>query len=137
MLGEDTNTSPESNQQIIFPDSYELLSKPISRIETTPPCANGLSFCEDIDSYPYDQLKTVLQKKPAEKDFFGVDEAPSEIIANRLGGEPDDQPFICAAAETTIFPKVALNKNYKWKYIINQGDSDKYIQGVRIETCIK
>ncbi|KAF2882704.1 hypothetical protein ILUMI_23437 [Ignelater luminosus] len=136
LIDENTNASPETNQQIIFPDSYELLNKPIGRIEKTPPCANGLSFCEDIDSYPYDHLRTVLQKKPAEKTFFGVDEAP-ETIANRFGGEFDDQPFICGSRETTIFPKVAMNKNYKWKYIINQGESDKYIQGIRIETCIK
>lgn len=32
-------------------------------------------------------------------------------------------------------PKMGQNKNNKWKFIINQGEDDGFIQGVQIEVC--
>jgi len=35
--------------------------------------------------------------------------------------------------EQIVFPKVALNKNNEWKYVVNL--EEEYVQGVRVETC--
>lgn len=77
---------------IIFPDSYERTRKkntssvtPLVRLGTTPVCAEDSTFCEDIDTYPYEQVKNALADWEEETmmDVFGADEAPTEIIANR------------------------------------------------------
>lgn len=77
---------------IIFPDSYEQTRKkntsPVTsvvRLGTTPICAEDSTFCEDIDTYPYEQVKNALSDWEEETmpDVFGADEAPTEIIANR------------------------------------------------------
>jgi hypothetical protein len=36
--------------------------------------------------------------------------------------------------EKIVYPKVALNKNNEWKYVVNTGED--YVQGVRVETCV-
>jgi hypothetical protein len=35
--------------------------------------------------------------------------------------------------EKLVYPKLALNKDNDWKYIVNVGE--EYVQGVRVETC--
>ncbi|CAH0552734.1 unnamed protein product [Brassicogethes aeneus] len=121
-----------SDQEVVFPDSYEMIFEPVPRIDGSPKCADGSTFCETFDTYPYYHLKDILKKNEAYKDLFGKDEEPSEIT-NRLG--EDEDMFVCRSFERTIYPKVGKNKSNKWKFIINQGDSDGYIQGVRVETC--
>ncbi|CAG9818071.1 unnamed protein product [Phaedon cochleariae] len=123
-----------SEQDIIFPDSFELIFEPLPKIDGAPKCADDSTFCENIDSYPYHHLKDVLQKNTLYKELFGTDEAPVEI-SNRVGGE--DDRYVCGAFERTIFPQVGMNKDNKWKFIINQGEKDGFVQGIRIETCRK
>lgn len=67
--------------------------------------------------------------------FFGVDEHPLEI-SNRVGDQ-DDDPILCGSTTRTIFPQLGLNKNNKWRYIINQGSNNDFSQGVLTETCIR
>lgn len=73
--------------EIVFPDTFNT-RKPavitVARIGGTPECAEDSTFCEDIDTYPYDQLKDVLPDTIDNSviHFFGTDEAPPEI-ANR------------------------------------------------------
>lgn len=118
---------------IIFPDSYETADfSPVPRISGTPPCADGLTFCENFEGYPYRQVKELLKENPTYKELFGEDEAP-KTITNRLGD--DKEEFVCGSIERTIYPRIGKNKNNKWKYIINQGEEDGFVQGVRIETC--
>ncbi|XP_031352261.1 protein spaetzle-like isoform X2 [Photinus pyralis] len=115
---------------IVFPDSTEDLADIIFPVDVSQ-CGTASTVCEDVTSYPYEHIKFVLNKRNDAKGFFGVDEG---AIEHRIG-EPDDN-FICASLEKTIFPKAGKNKYSKWKYIINQGDNDGYVQGVRIETCV-
>jgi hypothetical protein len=35
--------------------------------------------------------------------------------------------------EQIVYPKVALNKNEEWKYVVNVGE--EHVQGVRVEIC--
>lgn len=49
-------------------------------------------------------------------------------------GEPDER-FLCDSKTITVYPKTAKSKDNKWKYIINQGQQDGYVQGVRVEMC--
>lgn len=119
-------------QEIVFPDDSEEQIDVVSRIDVSPTCTNGLPVCEEVDSYPFNHLKRVLQQNPMLKVLFGQDEVPHEI-ANRIGD--DDERFMCRTMTKTIFPKIGQNKNNKWKFIINQGKDDGFIQGVQIEVC--
>lgn len=123
-----------STQDIIFPDSFENLFDPITRLEAMPQCAEGGLYCEDIPTYPYHQIRDTLRRTTVNNDLFYDDEvdAPKEI-ANRISGP--EEKFICKSIERTIYPKVGMTKNNKWKYIINQ-NQEGYIQGVRVETCL-
>ncbi|ENN81604.1 hypothetical protein YQE_02012, partial [Dendroctonus ponderosae] len=133
-------------QDIVFPDSIADRSDILSRLPP-PKCADGLGFCEDIEGYPYRHIKKILQERPVLKSLFGQDEhthahhilksrrhlqAPPEI-ANRLGDE--DEKFVCRSLKKTIFPKMAETKSNKWKFVINQGDEDGFVQGIQVEIC--
>lgn len=97
----------------------------------SPKCADGKSYCEDIESYPYDFVDNLIQKSNLPTELFFKEEVPNKIVnRNSL-----DESYICASSERTIFPKIAKNKRDEWKYIINQGDKNGYVQGVVVETC--
>ncbi|XP_008201191.2 protein spaetzle [Tribolium castaneum] len=123
------------DQDIIFPDTYQVIFNDVPKIDGPPKCAEGNTFCEDFDSYPYNHVKNVLKRKRVHTDLFGKDELLDErySITNRNG---DFEAFICTSISKTIFPRVGINKNNKWKVIINQ-EEDGYIQGIRTEICRK
>ncbi|KAJ3653874.1 hypothetical protein Zmor_013103 [Zophobas morio] len=125
-----------SDQDIIFPDAYQVIFENVPRINTAPKCAKGKTYCEDFDPYPYNQVKDMLQRKHIRNDLFGKDEPPEDrySITNRNG---DFESFVCTSVQKTVFPRVGKNKNNKWKFIINQEESDGYVQGIRIEVCRK
>lgn len=126
-----------STQDIIFPDSFENLFDPISKVDAMPQCAGGSLFCEDVSTYPYQQIRDTLRRTKVNSDLFFDDEIvlPKEI-ANRISGiGGSEEKFMCKSVEQTIYPKAGMTKNNKWKYIINQ-NQDGYIQGVRVENCL-
>lgn len=124
--------SEQYEQDIVFPDTSEVIFEPIQRIDGAPRCADGKTFCEHLDTYPLYHIQDVLRKNPSlYSSFWGKDEVPLDII-NRVAG--DEERFLCSSIERTIFPNVAKNKNQKWKYVINQPEGN-YRQGIRIETC--
>ncbi|XP_049820214.1 protein spaetzle isoform X2 [Aethina tumida] len=129
-----TNFFGSSEQEVVFPDEYDMTFDPVPKIDGTPKCANGLTFCEEFDAYPYHHVKDILEEEHVHKDLFGKDDVPFEIT-NRIG--EDEDVFVCRASQRTIYPKLGKNKNNKWKFIINQDDTDGYIQGIRVETCVR
>lgn len=118
-------------QEIKFPGSSEVIFTPITPMKEPPKCAADNTFCESIETYPYQHLKELLRKSNVPKALFGVDEASDEVT-NRL--DDPGEKFICDSIERTVFPKVGKTKSNEWKYIVNQGE-EGYIQGVRVETC--
>ncbi|XP_044756806.1 protein spaetzle-like isoform X2 [Coccinella septempunctata] len=132
-----SNTSKEArnrtDQEVVFPEDYDVLFDPIPRINGIPKCSKGDTFCEDFEAYPRHHLRQVLSQKEGLREFFGKDEE-APFIVNRHGGLEESVNYLCPSVERTVFPKVGKNKNNKWKYIINQAE-DGYIQGVRVETC--
>ncbi|KAJ8985647.1 hypothetical protein NQ317_015143 [Molorchus minor] len=122
-----------SEQEIIFPDSYEGLLEPIPKINGIPKCSNGSTFCEDFDLYPYHHFKELLEKQAIDKEFyFGKEDIPADL-EKRIGIE--DDMFLCSGVTREIFPRVAQNKDNEWKLIVNQGGEGGYVQGIRIEMC--
>ncbi|XP_023011587.1 protein spaetzle-like [Leptinotarsa decemlineata] len=118
---------------VLFPESDE--DEPgliLPNIDGTPPCAKGSTFCENFDPYPSEKVKEILEKHKVNKEFFGVDELQDEFGAR---DDPDDK-FVCPSVKSTIYPKVAINRKYKWKYIVNQKEQG-YAQGVQVEICRK
>lgn len=114
----------------MFPDSSEVIFEPILKIDGSPKCADGDTFCEHFDSYPVYHVQEMLERSSIYNSFWGKDEVPVDI-SNRVAGE---ERFLCSSIERTIFPNIAKNKNKKWKYVINQPEGN-YRQGIRVETC--
>lgn len=120
------------DQEIVFPESGEVIFEPLPKIDGAPKCSGGKTFCENFNSYPKYQIQDMLLKNPTMyNSFWGRDEVPIDII-NRVAG--DEERFLCSSIDRTIFPNAGKNKNQKWKYIINQPEGS-YKQGIRIETC--
>lgn len=121
-------------QDIVFPDDIEFV--PLPKIDGVPKCADNMPFCETFDRYPYHHLQEVLNTNNVYKDLFGVDEVPQ--FANRIGDDgvmEEEEMFVCKSVTKTIYPKLGKNKDSQWKYIINQGKDERFIQGVRVEMC--
>ncbi|XP_071455593.1 uncharacterized protein [Hetaerina americana] len=99
-----------------------------------PNCAKGSTFCESTDNYPSEYLKTVLKNEgEGLKEFFGNDLLLNDTtIAQRI--DSIDENPLCQSVEQVVYPKMAQNKEDKWLYVVNQ---DQYIQGVRVEKCLK
>lgn len=124
--------SDTSTGDIVFPDESEENTFPEVNLNTPPNCAKGSTFCEDFDSYPYDELQSLLRRSVDPKIFFG-DEDGADELNNRIG-EPEEH-FVCAAVDKTIYPRVGKTRNNEWKVIVNQRDQEGYIQGIRVEIC--
>lgn len=93
---------------------------------------DNVTFIENVSDYPEKMLKEILRKEgKIHKDIFGKDSVFKEdTIIPRL--QPEETK-LCPSMEKLVYPKLALNKDDDWKYIVNVGD--EYVQGVRIETC--
>ncbi|KAJ8985648.1 hypothetical protein NQ317_015144, partial [Molorchus minor] len=123
---------PFEQLDILFPEEMDEVV-PVPRIHGTPRCAEGSTFCENFESYPYRHLKHLLDRNAVDKKlYFGKDESPAEFNS-RTDDEGDD--FLCSGMTREIFPKLAQNKNDEWRIIVNQGKRDGYVQGLRIELC--
>ncbi|KAK3914915.1 Protein spaetzle [Frankliniella fusca] len=126
--GEDTN--------IVFPTPPPpaQVEGPSGAGETKfdpPPCARGSTFCTDIDNYPENYLQSMLRSALVPyKEYFGKDEIPIGNISQRI--DSNEGTPLCPYQEQVVYPKVAKNKEDKWRYIVNQ---DNYVQGVRVEYC--
>ncbi|RZF41597.1 hypothetical protein LSTR_LSTR000311 [Laodelphax striatellus] len=144
------NNRTAVSDEIIFPDQIHLLNGKIKNRgsgnkdsqsifaianNTTPSCVtDGSTFCEQPDEYPEKIIADVVQKKRSQfQTFFGDD-----VVANELFNRIDDnlrQTSLCVSREQVIFPKLAMNKDDVWKYIVNVNAT--YRQGIRVEQCAK
>lgn len=131
VIGSASEQEHSEHQDFLFPDSQEL-TEPSS-------CTTGKPFCETLENYPYDHLKNVLRHTPALDMFFGQDETPPDFT-NRVADTGEQEKFVCNARTKVVFPQSGKNSKNKWKYIVNQksaDDDDGYVQGVRIEECVR
>ncbi|XP_063217512.1 protein spaetzle isoform X3 [Bacillus rossius redtenbacheri] len=120
------NQTPTGSEEgIVFPDQklvVPLLGK------DDPDCAKGLTYCENVNGYPNDQIVQLISKETSMyKSLFGTDVWMPEI-ANRIS--PDEE--LCKYNEQIVFPKVGKNKDEKWTWIAN---TPEFKQGVRVEEC--
>ncbi|XP_022203628.2 neurotrophin 1 isoform X2 [Nilaparvata lugens] len=140
------------SDEIVFPDQLHMLNGKVKNRgstnkdnqaifslpnNTTPKCVDptsGSTFCEQIDEYPDSIIADVVQKRRTQfQTFFGDD-----VVTNELFNRIDDnlrQMSLCVSREQVIFPKLALNKDDIWKYIVNVNET--YRQGIRVEQCSK
>ncbi|KAK4880928.1 hypothetical protein RN001_004247 [Aquatica leii] len=116
--------SPPFSTKVIFPDTQSQ-----RRSFVAPTCSHPY-FCEDVSSYPYEHVRSILNEHKELDIFFNVDEEP---IENRIFSREDN--FLCPSIQRMIFPQLLLNKDNQWKYVVNQGS--EYRQGIRIETCLQ
>lgn len=117
---------------MVFPEDSidEQPYQAIGKLKEPPKCAHGSTFCEELDDYPYQYVRRILNAKNVHRDMFGIDEG---LIEHRIGDFEDN--FLCKSINRLVFPKAAKNINNEWKFIINQGSHEEYVQGIRIETC--
>ncbi|XP_048522280.1 protein spaetzle-like [Dendroctonus ponderosae] len=97
-------------------------------------CKKGEAMCENVDFYPHRYIEDVLKNYRMPKLFFGQSEVPEDdFFSDRQYGE--DGRFVCSSITRTIFPKSGQNKDNQWRFIVNQGSGDGFVQGVQVEVC--
>ncbi|KAJ6623778.1 Protein spaetzle [Pseudolycoriella hygida] len=95
-------------------------------------CAKGSTFCEQVADYPASEVDVILKKDSHRyEELFGEELTPI-VIANRFGEEEEEEQ-ICASSTRLIFPRMGLNIDNTWRYIVNQKN---YKQGIRIDECM-
>lgn len=131
------NMDSSGGSKIVFPEESgvfpeESASKYTPQVDgQKPKCVNEYDFCESVNGYPRDYLKKVLENDVGAsiyQQFFGSDLLD---VGPRFG---EEETSLCPSVEEIVFPKVAQNKDAKWRYVINEED---YVQGIRIEKCGK
>ncbi|KAJ4443404.1 hypothetical protein ANN_05072 [Periplaneta americana] len=129
------NMDSSGGSKIVFPEESgvfpeESASKYTPQVDgQKPKCVNEYDFCESVNGYPRDYLKKVLENDVGAsiyQQFFGSDLLD---VGPRFG---EEETSLCPSVEEIVFPKVAQNKDAKWRYVINEED---YVQGIRIEKC--
>lgn len=104
-------------------------------MEPIPRCRPGETFCSNVDNYPEDYLRNVLRAEGHQFDgLFGDDVVLTDTVNLTQRIDLPGEQSLCDSRETVIYPKVGLNSNETWRYIVNSGN---YTQGIRIETCVK
>lgn len=95
-------------------------------------CADGQTFCEEVDNYPLEMIEDVVQREGHRySELFGRDILSKEpALANRFSGI--NESTMCDIMRDVIYPKTGLTKDNDWLFIVN---SDKYQQGVVVERC--
>ncbi|XP_050435265.1 protein spaetzle-like isoform X2 [Adelges cooleyi] len=99
-------------------------------------CSKNDGYCEHADNYPRRDLQQILRtSKFIPSGLFGED--PTEFIKVPQSTISRPQPM-CASLEQIIYPEAAVDKNLEWRYIFQgpNNDTNKYRQGIRVETCI-
>lgn len=108
------------------------------RIDSTDvPCVNTtMRFCEEVtnQAYPKKYVESMLAKIDAQtyKNFFNKT-LSNETVGLRLLSS-DDSIEVCDSYKYIIHPKLALNVQRKWHYVINQ---PSYQQPILVEICRK
>lgn len=108
------------------------------RIDSTDvPCVNTtMRFCEEVtnQAYPKQYVESILAKIDAQtyKNFFNKT-LSNDTLGLRLLST-DDSIEVCDSYKYIIHPKLALNVQRKWHYVINQ---PSYQQPILVEICRK
>ncbi|XP_046393347.1 uncharacterized protein LOC124161159 [Ischnura elegans] len=131
----DQGKSDGTQEVIVFPGPTKETNKgKFAPGSVAPNCAKGSTFCESVDNYPTEHVKVVLRKGgDTLKEFFGNDLLLNDTsISQRI--DSTDENTLCQSVEQVVYPKVAQNKDERWMYVVNQ---EEYIQGVRVEKCLR
>ncbi|KAK9874700.1 hypothetical protein WA026_005520 [Henosepilachna vigintioctopunctata] len=128
-----------------------LLSEPLTYEQSKPPstderedgdifvpkitnmtCTDVKNFCEEIDGYPEDYMKTKLRDQIEKYKFMLWEDSLEDENDNIL--RMDEGEFFCASKSYLKFPKIALNTRNEWKFIYN---NDEHKQGIRVVYCLR
>lgn len=109
-------------------DTKNLQPAPQFRINATNvPCSNA-NFCEEDHQqlYPAQYVESVLQKNAS---FYAK-------YFNKITTRDDfsDPINLCDTYSRMVYPKIAMNVESDWRFVINQPD---YRQSIRVELCQK
>lgn len=127
----------DDNDGNIEPDERETVDQRLAfENKATSLCAaTGRTYCEDIDGYPADHIKSLLQRNGHLEDEWNaipVVTFKSRMVASDAGYIDDHNMAHCDSNATVIYPKYALSVTNHWNYVINEG---VFVQGVHIELC--
>ncbi|CAM1311398.1 Uncharacterised protein g5671 [Pycnogonum litorale] len=119
-----------------------------------PECASrqNSTYCNYIDSYPSDKIKSLLTNYVRSSKYFDLSAAfTSGADRIRVWDTPWRQVGtyrgvpVCEAVDEMACPQVAINTNGQWKYVVNINDEQlspinqvggvKPVQCYRIQKC--
>ncbi|XP_057330765.1 protein spaetzle-like isoform X2 [Microplitis mediator] len=125
-------TTDETEQISFLDDLYEIFSYDPkdfkNKTELLPPKCDGRKFCEQVPYYPNDIIKKELQLKSDLKLL----ETKDEPLTLKTRFNEIESDSLCNSVRKDVFPRVAVNKDGEWKYIIN---NDDFVQRVSVEIC--
>ncbi|XP_055524131.1 uncharacterized protein LOC129717891 isoform X4 [Wyeomyia smithii] len=93
---------------------------------------NKIIFPDDAPpGYPTEEINAIIAKYGQQyNEIFGEEVLTNDKLLPRF--DFSDEEFLCASVEKLTYPKSGTTPENTVKLIAN---TDKYIQGVRIETC--
>ncbi|XP_046432482.1 uncharacterized protein LOC124185612 isoform X1 [Neodiprion fabricii] len=90
----------------------------------------GQTYCEEVESYPEDIVRSVLRRNENLKIFAGIDEIQIDHRLNPSEGTES----LCNAEVRVIFPKEGETDTGD-RLLILQDPASGFKQGVQIESC--
>ncbi|XP_062540377.1 uncharacterized protein LOC134208405 isoform X2 [Armigeres subalbatus] len=122
----------EASSRFVFPSDLEPR---IDKRECTP----EYPICVNMDDYPHELINDIVDRqKERFAEVFGNDVVVEngDKLVQRFDSVDDSRNafrYICPSEERLIHPKSGFDKDEKRVMIIN---TQNYMQGVRIETCL-
>lgn len=113
----------------IFPDEPDEISSRIHEhkvrdlLSTDRNCMEG--FCEDVQDYPEDLVKRLINKNEEYHTFFNI--PPPKVAMKSFGMEE-----LCSSIVNTTYPRVAVNTKNERVLLASVGD---FRQVVQAELC--
>lgn len=106
-------------------------------------CLNsGATYCENVDEYlyPAQYVESILTKNGKKFDeFFNenkttptIDRKEEQKLSQRFGYDFDENVELCHSVQQVVYPRVAMNTQNHWSYVINQ---PSYRQAIRTQIC--
>ncbi|KAK9874697.1 hypothetical protein WA026_005517 [Henosepilachna vigintioctopunctata] len=96
-----------------------------------PPCANGGTFCESVETYPQEHISDLLEGSKEFNSYFNA-RVRRPVIEGRRN---DDDQFLCSSIPQRISPDIAESTSHIWKYVA-QKKNEGYTQIFIADLCV-
>ncbi|KAK9696648.1 hypothetical protein QE152_g31459 [Popillia japonica] len=90
------------------------------------------NLCNDVENYPYDEIRKALAKYPEYKIYSGVVVAIPNRGRRGIGGEDQVAGELCSTRVNKMLPRIGIDIKKDFRTIVN---TEEYKQEVPYITC--